>query len=56
MWTPGTIPPAWIVPLPPDGPLEIFGGLPAAGLHEASLTVEGALILGAASRAKVLWE
>jgi hypothetical protein len=47
---------AWVYPLPPDGPVEIFIGLPAAGLDEAGVTVEGALIREAAGRAKVLWE
>jgi hypothetical protein len=46
----------WVYPLPPDGPVEVFIGLPAAGLDEASVTVDGAAIREAASRAKVLWE
>ena len=47
---------AWVYPLPPEGPLDVFVGLPAAGLDEASVTVEGTLIREAAGRAKVLWE
>lgn len=46
----------WVFPLPPDGPLEIFVGLPPAGLDETSVTVDGALVREAASRADVLWK
>jgi hypothetical protein len=46
---------AWVYPLPPDGPLEIFIGLPAAGLEEASVTVDGSAVRAAAERAKVIW-
>ncbi len=47
---------AWVYPLPPEGPVEIFVGLPALGLDEASVTVEGAAIREAANRAVVVWE
>jgi hypothetical protein len=46
---------AWVYPLPPDGPLDIFIGLPAAGLEEASVTVDGSELRAAAERAKVIW-
>jgi hypothetical protein len=45
----------WVYPLPPDGPLEIFVSLPAAGLEEASTTVEGSVVREASRRAKVIW-
>ena len=45
----------WVYPLPPDGPLEIFVGLPAAGLEEASITVDGGAVREAAQRARVIW-
>jgi len=47
---------AWVFPLPPDGPVDIIVGLPAAGLDEASVTVEGVLIREVVGMAKVLWE
>ncbi len=46
---------AWVFPLPPDGPLEIYVALEAAGLNEASITVDGAAVRAAAERAKVIW-
>jgi hypothetical protein len=46
---------AWVYPLPPDGPLEIFVGLPAAGLEEASITVDGSAVRAASERALVVW-
>jgi hypothetical protein len=47
---------AWVFPLPPEDPMEIFVGLPAAGLDEASVVVEGEMVQEATSRALVLWE
>jgi hypothetical protein len=47
---------AWVFPLPPAGPMEVFVGVPAEGLDEASVTVEGASVREAARRAVVLWE
>jgi hypothetical protein len=47
---------AWVFQLPPEGPLEIFVGLPVAGLEEASVTVDGGSVREAASRATVLWQ
>jgi hypothetical protein len=46
---------AWIFPLPPDGPLEIFVALEVAGMDELSITIDGAAIRAAAERAKVIW-
>jgi hypothetical protein len=46
---------AWVCPLPPDGPLELLVALEAAGLSEASVTVDGTAIREAAGRARVLW-
>ncbi len=45
----------WVYPLPPDGPLEIFLGLPAAGLIETKVTVDGSAVGAAASQARVVW-
>jgi len=45
----------WVYPLPPDGPLEIFVALPAAGVDEAKVTVDGSAVRAAASGARVLW-
>jgi Clp amino terminal domain, pathogenicity island component len=46
---------AWVFPLPPDGPLEIFVALETAGLAESSVTVDGTAINTAAEQAKVIW-
>jgi hypothetical protein len=46
---------AWVFPLPPDGPLEIFVALPAAGMDEASVTLDGAAVRAAAQLAHVIW-
>jgi hypothetical protein len=45
----------WVYPLPADGPLEIFIGLPAAGLIETSVKVDGSAVRAAAARARVVW-
>lgn len=45
----------WVFPLPPDGPLDIFVSLPAAGVDEAHVTVDGALVRAHAEHAHVLW-
>jgi hypothetical protein len=44
----------WVYPLPPEGPVEIFVGLPT-GPDEVSITVDGSVIRSAAGRAKVIW-
>ncbi len=43
----------WVCPLPPPGPLSVFTEM--ANLPESSVTIESALILDAAKRAKVIW-
>ncbi len=47
---------AWIFPLPTDGPLEISLSLEAAGLEEATVTIDGATLRAAAGQAQVIWE
>ena len=48
---------AWVHPLPPDGPLEIFVALPPeAGGNEYSVTVDGSAVRSAANEAKVIWD
>jgi Clp amino terminal domain, pathogenicity island component len=46
---------AWVFPLPPDGPVEVFVGLEAAGLAETSVTIDGTAINAVAQEAKVIW-
>ncbi len=46
---------AWVFPLPPDGALEVFVALEAAGLEESSITIDGSAVRAAAERAKVIW-
>ncbi len=46
---------AWVFPLPPDGPLEIFVALEVAGMDESSITLDGEAIRAAAERANVIW-
>jgi len=46
---------AWVFPLPPDGPLEIFVALETASLDESSVTIDGTSISAAAEQAKVIW-
>jgi hypothetical protein len=43
----------WVFPLPPTGPLSIFTEM--AHLPESSVTIDSALILDAAKRAKIIW-
>jgi len=45
----------WVFPLPPDGPLDIFIGLPTDDPIEAKLTLDGAQIRSAATQARVVW-
>jgi hypothetical protein len=44
----------WVYPLPPEGPVEIFVGVPA-GRDEESVTVDGSVIRSAAGRSRVIW-
>jgi hypothetical protein len=46
---------AWVFPLPPDGPLEIFVALPPPANTEYSTVVDGSVVRAAAQRAKVIW-
>jgi len=46
---------AWVFPLPPDGPLEIFVALPPPATGEFSTVVEGSAVRAAADRARVIW-
>jgi hypothetical protein len=46
---------AWVYPLPSDGPLEVLVAVEAAGLSEAAVTIDGAVVRSAAGRARVIW-
>jgi hypothetical protein len=46
---------ARVLPLPPDGPLEIFVALPAPATGEFSTIVDGSAVRAAAERARVIW-
>jgi hypothetical protein len=46
---------AWVYPLPPEGPLEIFVALPPPADSEYSTTVAGSDVRAAAEQAKVIW-
>ena len=46
---------AWVFPLPPEGPLEIFVALEAAGLDESSVIVDGTTVRLTAERAQIIW-
>lgn len=46
---------AWVFPLPPDGPLEIFVALPPPSNSEYHTVVDGSAVRAAAQRAKVIW-
>jgi len=46
---------AWVFPLPPEGPLEIFVGLETERLAESSVTLDGSAVRAASAHAKVLW-
>ncbi len=46
---------AWVFPLPPDGPVEIFVAPPPPGTGEFRAVVEGAAIRAVAERARVIW-
>ena len=46
---------AWVFPLPPEGPLEIFVALPGPDTLEISTVVEGSAVRAAAGRARVIW-
>jgi hypothetical protein len=44
---------AWVYPLPPEGPVEIFVQVPT--MDESSVTVDGLAVRRAAERAIVIW-
>jgi hypothetical protein len=46
---------AWVFPLPPDGPVEIFVALPPPASLEVSTTVDGSAIRAASEQARVFW-
>jgi hypothetical protein len=46
---------AWVYPLPPDGPLEIFVAPPAPATGEFKAVVDGSAVRAAAERARVIW-
>jgi len=46
----------WVFPLPPDGPLEVYLSIPAAGHSESKVVIDGAVIRSAAERARVIWQ
>jgi hypothetical protein len=46
---------AWVFPLPPDGPLEIFVALPPPADREYRTVVSGSDVRAAAPRARVIW-
>ena len=46
----------WLWPLPPPGPLGLVAAWPAKAVAERAVIVDGAEIVGAASRAEKLWD
>lgn len=46
---------AWVFPLPPDGPLQIFVAPPSPATGEFSAVVDGSAVRAAAERARVIW-
>jgi hypothetical protein len=46
---------AWVFPLPPDGPIEVYVSLPAADVSESKVVLDGAVVRSAAERARVIW-
>jgi hypothetical protein len=45
----------WVYPLPPPGPLEVYVSLPAAGVEETKVVLDGGAVRAAADRARVIW-
>jgi hypothetical protein len=54
---PGAVPCrlAWVYPLPPDGPLEIFVATPSPASGEFSAVLDGVAVRGASTGATVIW-
>jgi hypothetical protein len=46
---------AWVFPLPPDGPLEIFVAVPPPATGETSAMADGSAVRAAAEKARVIW-
>jgi hypothetical protein len=46
---------AWVFPLPPDGPLEIFVAPPPPVVGEFRAVLDGTAVRAAAERARVIW-
>jgi hypothetical protein len=46
---------AWVFPLPPDGPLEIFVALPEPASSEYSTVLNGSSVRAAAEDARIIW-
>jgi hypothetical protein len=46
---------AWVFPLPPDGPLEIFIAPPQPATGEFKAIVDGTAVRSAAEKARVIW-
>jgi hypothetical protein len=46
---------AWVFPLPPDGPLEIFVAPPAPLTGEFRAVLDGTAVRAAAEKARVVW-
>jgi hypothetical protein len=45
----------WVWPLPPPGPLKFVCAWPAFGIPESTASVDGAVVIDAATRATVVW-
>jgi hypothetical protein len=46
---------AWVFPLPPDGPLEIFVALPEPSDTEYGTVIDGSEVRAVAEHARVIW-
>jgi hypothetical protein len=46
---------AWVYPLPPDGPFEIFVSLESGDEGESSVVVDGSAVRAAADQAREIW-
>jgi hypothetical protein len=46
---------AWVFPLPPDGPLEVFVALPEPSDTEYSTVIDGSEVRAVAEHARVIW-
>jgi hypothetical protein len=46
---------AWVFPLPPEGPLQIYVALPPPSNNEYNTVVDGSAVRAAAERARIVW-